>query len=65
MSVINPPKIVAGENNIGGQEREIEAIGYEPLAVSFLPSDVNTPTTLQEEFSHEGREDESISFSFN
>jgi hypothetical protein len=26
MSVINPPSVVAGENNIGKEEREMEAI---------------------------------------
>jgi len=28
MSVINPPSVVAGENNIGKEEREMEAISY-------------------------------------
>jgi hypothetical protein len=30
MSVIDPPSVVAGQNNTGTGEREIEAISYQP-----------------------------------
>jgi hypothetical protein len=35
MSVINPPSVVAGENNIGGEEREIELSAMDRQLFAF------------------------------
>jgi hypothetical protein len=41
MSVINPPKIVAGEDNTGREEHEIEAISYQLSAISYQLSAIS------------------------
>ena len=55
MSVINPPSVVAGQNNTGTGEREIEAISYQPLAFRFGHSDVGTTATIEDGFPDNGR----------
>jgi hypothetical protein len=55
MSVIEPPSVVAGQNNTGTGEREIEAISYQPLAFSFGHSDVDATATIEDGFPDNGR----------